>query len=106
MWEDCGVVMRRSCLVRPSASIWSSSACSWSLTPYIVISSAPVHDDLADLAGAGGLEGILPLLGGEAMGDDRADAVAQHLGGLQHRGHLVPGLVHLPAVDALEGDHV
>ena len=33
-------------------------------------------------------------------------AVAQALARLQHRAHGVPGVVHLAAVDALDGDHV
>ena len=38
----------------------------------------------------------------EAVRDDRADVQAR----LEHDGHLVPGLVHFPAVDALDGEHV
>ena len=36
------------------------------------------------------------------MGDDRCDREAR----LEHHGHLVPSVVHFPAVDALDRDHV
>src|SRR4051812_49325556 len=64
--------------------------------------SAPVEDDLAALPGPGGLEGLLPLLGGEAMGDDLGDGRPEALGRRDHLRHGVPRVVHLAAVDALE----
>ena len=59
----------------------------------------PVHDDLAGVALAGRGEGGLELAEAEAMGDGRSDVQP----GLEHDGHLVPGLVHLAAVDAAQG---
>ena len=59
-------------------------------------SQAPVQQHLAAVARAGRLEGGLVVGEGEAVGDGRADVQAR----LQHHAHLVPGLVHLAAVDA------
>src|SRR5674476_1098597 len=91
MWADCGDVSSRSFLYKPADLISSSVAASCSLNaPYIrclsssVVlgeswrasdvpgGSAPVEDDLAALAGSGGVKGLLPLLGGEGGGDHRA----------------------------------
>src|SRR5438093_7340552 len=38
----------------------------------------------------------------EPVGDDRSDVKAA----LQHYGHLVPGFVHFPAVNAFDREHV
>src|SRR5438552_3362980 len=38
----------------------------------------------------------------EPVGDDRPDVKAA----MQHHGHLVPGFVHLPAVNAFDREHV
>ena len=68
--------------------------------------SGPVEHDLAAHARAGGVERLLPLLGREAVGDDRGDGGAQPLERLRASSHGVPRVVHLAAVDALDGDHV
>ena len=57
---------------------------------------APVQDDLARVAGAGRRERRLVVAEREAVGDRGRDVQAR----LEHHRHLVPGLVHLPAVDA------
>src|SRR4051812_24115567 len=67
-----------------------------------VSSRGPVEDDLARVAGAGGLERGLVIAEPEAMRDRGPDVEAR----LEHDAHLVPGLVHLPAVDALQGQHL
>src|SRR5690349_16924459 len=56
-----------------------------------------------DLAGGAGLEALHPfgeILHGDPIGDDR---VQVELSGLEKRSHLVPGLVHAAAIDALHG---
>src|SRR6266511_856455 len=62
----------------------------------------PAQDHLPRAAGADGVEALLELLVGEAVGDHRGDVQPA----LDHDRHLVPGLVHLAAVDALDGEHV
>src|SRR6185437_5563323 len=59
----------------------------------------PVEDDLAGVTGAHGLESLLEFVPLQAMGDDSADVES----GLQHDGHLVPGLIHFTSVNASDG---
>ena len=61
-----------------------------------------VRTTLPDWPGAHDLEALLELGVGEAVRDDRRDVQP----GLEHHRHLVPGLVHLAAVDALDREHV
>src|SRR5512144_2547148 len=70
--------------------------------PAVIGPRIPLHDDLARFAGARGGERGFVLAEREAVGDRRADVQPR----LEHHGHLVPGLVHLPAVDALHGEHL
>ena len=58
----------------------------------------PVHHDLARLTAAHDVERVLIVRIGHAMRDDGTDVQAA----LQERGHLVPGLEHLAAVDAFD----
>src|SRR5687767_11490729 len=60
--------------------------------------SLPIQDHLAGLAGPHDLEALERVVDLEPVGDDRADIETA----LEHARHLVPGLVHLAAVDALE----
>src|SRR5271166_2378471 len=59
----------------------------------------PVEHDLTAIAAAHRLETFEEPARGQAVGDDLAHVKAA----FQHRDHLVPGLEHLAAVDALEG---
>src|SRR5271154_7512989 len=61
-------------------------------------SRRPIQHDLAGLAGAHGLEALLKVARGQPMRDHLADVEAA----LQHRDHLVPGLEHLAAINALD----
>src|SRR6266851_3982838 len=63
---------------------------------------APVEDDLAGVAGAHGGEACLVVPPVHAVGDNTGDIQAA----LEHHRHLVPGLVHLSAVDATDGELV
>src|SRR6266704_6676745 len=104
----CGLTMIRSDLNRPSALIWSSSAeicgctlanmyrslCGWCLT------LRPGEYYLAAAAGSHRLKCGSVVRRIEAVGDDRTNIDS----GLDQDGHLVPGLEHLPAVDALDRD--
>src|ERR1035438_8936645 len=83
-----------------------SSSCVALLRAPNAAGSAPVQDNLAALSGSGCGKGLLPLLCREAVSDHRAHGLAQHRRGGKHRAHGVPRVVHLPAVDALDGDHV
>src|SRR6476661_8188166 len=60
--------------------------------------AAPVEHDLSALPREHRRERVLVTLGGIVMGDDRREVEAT----LQHRDHLVPGLEHFAAVDALD----
>src|SRR5581483_3556312 len=62
----------------------------------------PVQNHLARTAGHHGLEATLEFCVVEAVGDHRTDIEP----GLQHDCHLVPCLVHLAAVNALDREHV
>src|SRR3974390_2264283 len=66
----------------------------------------PVEDHFAGPAALHRFEAVLELLGLEAVGDHLRHVEAR----LEQRGHLVPGLEHLAAVDALDDeafeDHV
>src|SRR5216683_1701625 len=113
MMARCELTMTRSVLNRPSALIWSSSSaiCGCTLANmsgvppdrYLaVLAVRPGEYYLAAAAGAHRVEGGLEVRGIEPVCDDRADVDTRLC---QHR-HLVPGLEHLPAVDALDRDHV
>src|SRR5208283_532974 len=54
------------------------------------------------LARAHGVESLLELPEPVTVSDHRVDVQAR----LKHHGHLVPGLVHLAAVNPADGDHV
>src|SRR4051794_21895526 len=62
----------------------------------------PVQHYFAGLAGAHGRESLFEISVAVTMRDHGRDV---QTGMDQHR-HLVPGLIHLAAVDALDGDHV
>src|ERR1700739_2414754 len=64
--------------------------------------AGPVEDDFAGFAGDHGGETIFELPVRVAVGDYGGDVEAR----VEHYRHLVPGLVHFPAVDALDRDHV
>src|SRR5580704_3280014 len=63
---------------------------------------APVEDNFARVAGAHGVEALLVVAPVHAVGDDAGDVETT----LKHDRHLVPGLVHLAAVDAADGELV
>src|SRR6185312_14779171 len=75
---------------------WFGSCNDWPLSR----GSVPGTDDLAAGAGIHQVEALLEVVD--------MDLVGQHLlqreAGQHHLGHLVPGLVHAPAVDALQGE--
>src|SRR6266487_2503720 len=106
----CGLTMIRSDLTRPSALIWSSSAviCDCTLAniyqplAVVLLAVRPGEHHLAAATRAHRLEGGSVVRGIETVRDDRADVHAR----LDQHRHLVPGLEHLPAVDALDRDHV
>ena len=62
----------------------------------------PGQHNLAAIALQHGVEALLEIMARVAVRDDRADVQAR----LEHDGHLVPGFVHLPAINALEIEHV
>src|SRR6266702_6964308 len=63
---------------------------------------APVENDLAGVAGAHGGEACLVVTPVHAVSNDAGDIQAA----LEHHRHLVPGLVHLSAVDAANSELV
>src|SRR6266478_5371815 len=60
--------------------------------------AAPVEHDFPGVAGFHQLDGFFELCIGEAVSDDRRDIEAA----LDHRRHLVPGFIHLAAVDSFD----
>src|SRR5260221_13522718 len=64
-------------------------------------SSLPVEEDAPGVPGVYPLEGALELRVGETVCDHGLDVEAA----VEHHRHLVPGLVHLAAVDALDREH-
>ena len=77
---------------------WSSVVVPGWRDRIVVMSAGPVHHHFAGGPGTCGREGCLVVAIVEAMRDDGADVEPR----LEHHRHLVPGLVHLPAVDAVE----
>src|SRR6266704_6982394 len=110
MLEPCGLTMTRSALNRPSERILSSSAriSCWTLANTCRtfrdrrLPVSPGEDHLAALCAAHRGEGPLEIGGVEPVRDDRGDIEAR----LDEHRHLIPGLEHLAAVDALDRDHV
>src|SRR6185295_14631840 len=62
----------------------------------------PVENHLAAVAGPHDLESFFEVAISESMCDDGLDIES----GLQQNGHLVPGLVHLAAIDTANRQHV
>src|SRR3989442_15904035 len=62
----------------------------------------PIQYDLAAVAGAHDLKSLFEVAVAEAMRNDRPYIQP----GLQQDCHLVPGFVHLPAVNAFDREHV
>src|SRR5882672_1216570 len=62
----------------------------------------PIKDDLPSFPSTHGLEALLIIAPGKTVRDDRRNVQA----GFDHDGHLVPGLKHFAAVDALDRQHV
>src|SRR5262245_10606393 len=87
---------------RTSASVPIRSSRSVPYTAPPLLAVGPVEDHLSCLPGAGCLERPLEVGGGEAVRDHGRDVEP----GLQHHRHLVPGLVHLAAIDPLHRQHV
>src|SRR5436190_1319041 len=69
---------------------------------FTVSLSLPIENHLAGLATQHRGKALLELREMKAVCDDRLDVEAA----LQHHGHLVPGFVHLAAVDSFDGEHV
>src|ERR1044072_5543559 len=65
-------------------------------------SSHPIHYDLAGVARPHRLEAVAEIVDADAVGDDRRKVKAA----LDEGDHLVPGLEHLAAIDALEIEHL
>src|SRR5208283_186385 len=103
--------MTRSRLVRPAAAMservfW---ACSLKVGGMSLLwfrlwraALAPGQHDLAALAGAHEVEALLEVGEREPVRDDGRYVEAA----LDHRRHLVPGVVHLAPVDSPDGQHV
>src|SRR6202162_3620658 len=60
----------------------------------------PIEHDFAGVAGFHELDSFAKLAEREAVGDDRGDVEA----GLDERGHLVPGFVHLAAINSFDSE--
>src|SRR5262245_206719 len=69
---------------------------------FTILPLRPRQYYLAAVAAAHGLEPLFEIGVSKAMRDDRPDVEAR----LQHHGHLIPGLVHFAAIDALERQNV
>lgn len=69
--------------LKPSFSLW------------VFTVTLPVQNHLAGLSGLHQLERLIIVADVKVMRDDWADVEAA----LQHAGHLVPGLEHLPSID-------
>ncbi len=63
---------------------------------------APIEHDLAGVAGFHQLDRFAKFGVGKAVGDDRRDVEAA----LDHRGHFVPGFVHLAAINSFDGQAI
>src|SRR5215468_8962636 len=63
---------------------------------------SPVENHLAGVAGSHYVKTFLELRPLEMVGNHRRDVKVR----FQHDRHLVPGLVHLASVNALDGEHV
>src|SRR5262245_25543405 len=62
----------------------------------------PIQNDLAGLSAQHGLKPFFKFCVMESMRDDRPDVEPA----LQHYGHLVPGFVHLPPINAFYREHI
>jgi hypothetical protein len=80
---------------RPAAE-WLNSVRSCPLVPVLV----EIENYLAGRPGVQGLEPLFEILEGQPVGDDGADIQPA----AQHGDGLVPGLEHLPAIDALDSN--
>ncbi len=58
----------------------------------------PIENDFTGITGTHHFETFCKFRKVQAVRDDRADVKAA----LKHHRHLVPGLIHLPAVDAFD----
>src|ERR1035441_6100749 len=67
---------------------------------WLLLCPVGIHQDLAGLAGFQQFHAAREILHCYAIGND---GMQVELVGLEQRGHLVPGLVHAAAVDALHG---
>src|ERR1039457_864469 len=83
-----------SCIQILTSQAQSVPPCWLSLRP------VGIHQDLAGFAGFQELHAGCKILHCYAIGDD---GMQVELVGLEQRGHLIPGLVHAAAVDALHG---
>src|SRR6266566_4834839 len=80
----------------------SSCALTWFWNELNINSElAPFQNHFARLARKHCVESLLTLRVVKAMGDDRADVQAA----LQHHGHLVPGFIHLAAINSFYRQH-
>lgn len=59
----------------------------------------PIQDDFARVTRQHDLEALLELAGRKAMRDHRTNIEST----FQHDTHLIPGLIHLPTIDAFDG---
>ena len=100
-WAPCAEAITRSGLQRPASRDLVELALEL-LAHSLEHHCSQFEDDLAALAAGGDREGLLEVAVGEAVRDHRRDVEAR----LEHHRHLVPGLVHLAAVDALDREHV
>src|SRR5207249_4406030 len=72
------------------------------LTKLITTHHSPLENHLARLAGKHLIESFLEVRIIEAVSNHGREIEAA----LNHDGHHVPGLVHLPSIDALDSEHV
>src|SRR5712664_3711203 len=63
---------------------------------------SPIQNHFPRLAGDHLVKAFLEIRIMESVGDHRAEIQAA----LDHDSHHVPGLVHLPTVNALDGEHI
>src|SRR5215469_2033710 len=81
------------------AERWAAVLCEGELPVQVLGDGRPVKNDLAGVSGTHGVESFFELIPAEAVSNDLADIEP----GLQHDGHLVPGLIHFATVDSADG---
>src|SRR6266436_5878076 len=91
-------LMRSSCITGLTRNALSRTQ---SKPKLLSLGSTPLQDDFAGLAGKHDIKPFLEFGIMESVSDHRVDIKSA----LQHDSHFVPGLVHLTAVNAFDGEH-